>query len=105
VYAIIETGGKQLRVAKGDTVSVERLPGSEGDSVVFDRVLALRRDDGELVLGNPVIEGARATGRIVSEAKSKKVIVFKYKSKVNYRRKRGHRQIGTRVLIEDIVAG
>jgi large subunit ribosomal protein L21 len=84
---------------------VERLPGSEGDSVVFDRVLALRRDDGELVLGNPVIEGARATGRIVSEAKSKKVIVFKYKSKVNYRRKRGHRQIGTRVLIEDIVAG
>lgn len=105
MYAIIETGGKQVRVSKGDVVDVERLEGNEGDSVVFDRILAVKKDDGELKVGDPLVEGASATGKIVKEFKMKKIIVFKYKSKVNERKKRGHRQIKTKVLIEDIVAG
>lgn len=105
MYAIIETGGKQFKVSKGDVLEVERLDGKEGDPVVFDRVLAVRRDDGTLEVGGPTVAGAKATGRIVAEFKSDKVLVFKYKNKVNYRRKRGHRQVQTRVLIEDIVVG
>jgi large subunit ribosomal protein L21 len=105
VYAIIETGGKQFKVSKGDILNVERLTGAEGDSVVFDRVLAVKKDDGEVQVGDPVVKGAQATGKIVTEFKTKKIIVFKYKSKVNERKKRGHRQIQTRVLIEDIIAG
>ncbi len=105
MYAIIETGGKQLKISKGDVIDVERLDGAEGDSVVFDRVLAVKKDDGEMLVGSPVVAGARATGKIVSEFKDDKVLVFKYKNKVNYRRRRGHRQIRTKVLIEDIVAG
>ncbi len=105
MYAIIETGGKQFRVAKGDVIDVERLAGSEGDNVVFDRVLALKRDDGELKVGDPVVPGAKATGKIVTEFKGKKVIAFRYHNKVNLRRKHGHRQTLTKVLIEDIVAG
>ncbi len=102
MYAIIETGGKQFRVTKGDVIDVERLQADEGDEVVFDRVLLLAKDDGEVRVGDPVVEGARAKGKVVSEFKDKKVIVFKYKSKVNYRRKKGHRQVKTRVLIEEI---
>ena len=105
VYAIIVTGGKQHKVSKGEVIDVERLPGKEGDAVVFDRVLAVRKDDGEFRVGDPVVKGAKATGKILAEFKAKKIIVFKYKSKANYRKKRGHRQIQTKVLIEDIVAG
>lgn len=105
VYAIIETGGKQFRVSKGDIVNVERLEGAAGDSVIFDRVLAVKKDDGEVQVGDPLVKGARATGKIVAEFKSPKIIVFKYKSKVNERKKRGHRQFHTKIFIEDIVAG
>ena len=105
MYAIIVTGGKQFKVSKGDILNVERLTGAAGDSVVFDRVLAVKKDDGEVQVGDPVVKGAQATGKIVAEFKAKKIIVFKYKSKVNERKKRGHRQIQTRVLIEDIIAG
>ena len=105
MYAIIVTGGKQHKVSKGEVIDVERLPGQEGDAVVFDRVLAVRKDDGEFRVGDPVVKGAQATGKILAEFKDKKIIVFKYKSKANYRKKRGHRQIQTKVLIEDIVAG
>jgi len=105
MYAIIESGGKQFKVTRGDVIDVERLKAGEGESVVFDRVLALKKDDGELLVGNPVVPGARAVGRIVGEHKARKVIVFKYKSKVNERKKRGHRQVKTKVVVEDIVAG
>lgn len=105
MYAIIVTGGKQFKVSKGDILNVERLAGAAGDSVVFDRVLAVKKDDGEVQVGDPVVKGAQATGKIVTEFKAKKIIVFKYKSKVNERKKRGHRQIQTRILIEDIIAG
>lgn len=102
MYAIIETGGKQFRVTEGDVIDVERLQADEGDEVVFDRVLLLAKDDGEIKVGDPVVKGAHAKGKVVCEFKDKKVIVFKYKSKVNYRRKKGHRQVKTRVLIEKI---
>lgn len=105
MYAIIEAGGKQYKVAKGDLIDVERLAGDVDGNVVFERVLAVGKDDGELKVGSPVVKGAVAKGKIVSEFKDDKVTVFKYKNKVNYRRKKGHRQIKTRVLIEDIVAG
>jgi len=105
VYAIIETGGKQFKVSKGDVLRVERLTGEEGSNVVFDRVLAVKTDQGEMKVGNPLVPGASATGRILAEVKDKKVIVFKYKPKVNYRKKQGHRQIKTKVIIEEINAG
>ncbi len=105
MYAIIETGGKQVRVSKGDVLDVERLPGEQGSTVIFDRVLVVKKDNGEVKVGSPFVPGAKATAKIIEEFKDDKVIVFKYKSKVNYRRKKGHRQIKTKVKIEDIDAG
>jgi len=81
VYAIIETGGKQYRVSKGDVIDVERLAGDEGDEIVFDRVLAVGRDDGTFQVGSPVVEGATCRGKIVSEFKDKKVIGPKFASR------------------------
>jgi large subunit ribosomal protein L21 len=101
VEAIIETGGKQFRVAQGDTITVEKLPVEKGQEVVFERVLTVHKD-GELMVGRPVVDGAKVVGKIVEHGKDKKIIVFKYKAKKNYRRKQGHRQPLTRVLIEKI---
>ncbi|MDI3299131.1 MAG: 50S ribosomal protein L21 [Bacillota bacterium] len=107
MYAIIEAGGKQYRVSEGDLLDVDRLDGDAGAEVDFDRVLALSPSDeegGEFRLGTPVIEGARVRARIVAQMKAPKIIVFKFKPKVNYRRKSGHRQPFTRVRIEKIEA-
>ena len=104
MYAIIETGGKQLRVGQGDVVRVEKLAAEVGQTVTFDRVLALSQEDGQLVVGKPVVTGARAVGKVLAQAKGPKILVFKYKSKVNYRRRQGHRQPYTRVQIEKIEA-
>jgi large subunit ribosomal protein L21 len=101
--AIIETGGKQFRVAEGDTIAVEKLPAEAGAEVVFDRVLTVNKD-GELTVGRPVVAGARVVGKVLEHGKARKIIVFKYKAKKNYRRKQGHRQPLTRVLIEKIEA-
>ncbi len=105
MYAIIESGSKQYKVAKGDVIAVERVAGQQGDTIVFDRVLAVKTDDGQVKVGDPVVKGAKATGKLVEEFKGKKVLVFHYKNKVNERRKRGHRQIHSKILIEDIDAG
>lgn len=101
--AIIETGGKQFRVAEGDTITVEKLPEEAGEQVVFDRVLTVSKED-ELMVGRPVVEGAKVVGKVLEHGKDRKIIVFKYKAKKNYRRKQGHRQPLTRVLIEKIEA-
>jgi len=103
VYAIIETGGKQYRVSEGDEVLVEKLDIAEGEKVVFDRVLAVVKK-GELVVGTPMVSGAKVTGKVVSQGKGKKILVFKYKAKANYRRRQGHRQPFTKVVIEKIKA-
>ena len=100
-YAIIETGGKQYRVAEGDVIFIEKLDAAENDTVTFDKVLAVTGDDGN-TFGTPVIEGATVTGKVVKNGKSKKVIVYKMHPKKNYRRKQGHRQPYTKVEIASI---
>jgi large subunit ribosomal protein L21 len=103
MYAIIETGGKQYKVQEGDTIFVEKLNANEGDTVTFDRVLAVSKEDG-LVAGSPVVSGATVTAKVEKHVKGQKIIVFKYKPKKNYRRKQGHRQPYTKVVIEKIQA-
>ena len=101
-YAVIKTGGKQYRVQPGDTLDVELLS-NEVDSVAeFGEVLAVSRD-GELTVGAPVVAGAKVIAQVQSHYKDRKVIVYKYKAKTRYRRKRGHRQAYTRLVIQDIL--
>jgi large subunit ribosomal protein L21 len=103
MYAIIETGGKQYKVQPGDAIYVEKLNANVGDVVTFDRVLAVSKEDG-FVTGAPVIAGAQVSGKVEKHGKGEKIIVFKYKPKKNYRRKQGHRQPYTKVVIENIQA-
>ena len=103
-YAIFKTGGKQYRVQPGDVLDVELLPLAVGDSAEFNEVLALS-DGGEVTFGAPVVVGAKVVAQVQSHYKDKKLIVFKYKAKTRYRRKRGHRQNYTRLVIQDIQAG
>lgn len=102
IYAIVRTGGKQYRVAPGDTLDVERLPAEEGSTVELDQVLLVANDNGVKV-GEPTVEGAKVIAEVVGEKKDRKIIVFKYKPKVRYRRKKGHRQLHTRLAIREIV--
>ena len=103
MYAIIKTGGKQYRVAEGYVITVEKLAANEGDAVTFDEVLTVVKDD-EVVVGKPVVEGAKVTAKVEAQGKDKKILVFKYKAKSNYRRRQGHRQPFTKVVIEKIEA-
>ena len=103
-YAIFKTGGKQYRVQPGDVLDVELLPLAVGDSAEFNEVLALSAG-GEVTFGAPVVAGAKVVAQVQSHYKDKKLMVFKYKAKTRYRRKRGHRQNYTRLVIQDIQAG
>ncbi|MEW5761629.1 MAG: 50S ribosomal protein L21 [Bacillota bacterium] len=103
MYAVIETGGKQYRVAEGDTIFVDRLPGEPGQEVVFERVLLVSSPENTKV-GQPTVAGASVVGKVLRHGRARKIIVFKYKPKKNYRRTRGHRQVYTQVLIEKIRA-
>ena len=100
-YAVIKTGGKQYRVKPGDTLDVELLPNPVDSLAEFSEVLALS-DGGEVTIGAPLVAGAKVTAQILSHYKDRKLMVFKYKAKTRYRRKRGHRQSYTRLLIQDI---
>jgi large subunit ribosomal protein L21 len=104
IYAVIEIGGKQYKVAPKQTIEVERLGVPEGETVELDRVLFIG-GDGDTLVGNPIIKGAKVMATCLGEAKGDKAIVFKYKSKVRYRRKKGHRQTYTRILVNEIVKG
>ena len=101
MYAVIETGGKQYRVQEGDVITIEKLNVEAGDKVNFDKVLVLA-DDKDLKVGTPYVAGAAVTGEVVENGKAKKVIVFKYKSKKDYRKKQGHRQPYTMVKIDSL---
>ncbi len=101
MYAVIETGGKQLNVEVGKSYRVEKLNVSEGDTVEFDRVLMVSNGD-DLKIGNPVVEGAKVKATVEAQGKGKKVIVYKFKAKKNFRKKKGHRQPFTQVKIEAI---
>ncbi|SHG88429.1 50S ribosomal protein L21 [Tepidibacter thalassicus] len=103
MYAIVETGGKQYKVSEGDVIFVEKLEANEGDVVTLDKVLACSKD-GNLVVGNPVVDGANVEAKVLKQGKAKKIIVFKYKPKKDYRRKQGHRQPYTKLVIEKINA-
>ncbi len=101
MYAVIETGGKQYKVSEGDTLFIEKLETAEGETVTFDKVLAVA--DGENVkFGAPTVEGATVEANVVKNGKAKKIYVFKMKRKKNYRRKKGHRQPFTKVEITKI---
>ena len=102
MYAVIETGGKQYRVQEGDTLYVEKLDVEEGQKFTFDKVLILS-NEGELTAGSPYVEGAKVEADVLTQGKAKKIIVFKYKAKKNYKKKQGHRQPFTKVQIAKIV--
>ncbi|TDL98214.1 50S ribosomal protein L21 [Macrococcus brunensis] len=102
MFAIIETGGKQLKVEQGQEIWVEKLNAEEGATFTFDKVLMV---GGESVkVGSPVVEGATVTAKVEKHGRGKKVTVFKYKPKKNYKRKQGHRQPYTKLTIEAINA-
>ncbi|WEG14058.1 50S ribosomal protein L21 [Pullulanibacillus sp. KACC 23026] len=102
MYAIIETGGKQLKVEEGQTVYIEKLTAEPGESVTFDKVLFVGGD--QVKVGQPLVEGATVTAKVEDHGRDKKIVVFKFKAKKNYRRKQGHRQPYTKVTIEKINA-
>lgn len=102
MYAVIESGGKQYRVEPGDVVRLERLPAEPQQELTFDRVLLVANGD-KVSVGTPYLEGARVLATVLGHEKGRKVVVFKYKPKKNYHRKRGHRQWHTLVAVKDIV--
>lgn len=103
MYAIIQTGGKQYKVEEGQVIRVEKLDNEAGETVEFDQVKLVSTDNG-LKVGTPTVEGAKVTAEVVAQGKGKKVIVFKYKPKNNFRKKNGHRQPYTAVQIKSIEA-
>ena len=103
-YAIVKTGGKQYRVKPGDVIDVEKLPSEEGSAVALTDVLALSRD-GEVMFGAPLVPDASVIAQVREHDRDDKIIVFKYKRKVRYRRKKGHRQHYTRLAITAIMLG
>lgn len=101
MYAVIETGGKQYRVAKNQQIEVERLDAEPGSTVAFESVLLVEGEDGVKV-GAPLLEGAKVSGEVVAQSRAPKILVFKKKRRTNYRRRAGHRQHQTVVRITDI---
>ncbi len=101
MFAVIETGGKQYKVNEGDVIFVEKLEAEAGDTVTFDRVLALSDGDG-IRTGSPILDGAKVTANVVKNGKAKKIYVMTYKPKKNEKKKNGHRQPYTKVQIEKI---
>lgn len=102
MYAIIETGGKQLKVEEGQAIYIEKLDVEAGESVTFDKVLFVGGEN--VKVGSPVVAGATVTAKVEKQGHQKKIIVFKYKAKKNNRKKQGHRQPYTKVVIEKINA-
>ncbi len=102
MYAIIETGGKQVKVAVGETIYVEKLNAEAGETVTFDKVVLVSKDS--LTVGQPYVKGATVTAKVEKQGRGKKIIVFKYRAKKNYRKKQGHRQSYTKLVVESIKA-
>ena len=103
MYAVLTTGGKQYRVQEGDVLFVEKLNAEVDSTVELTEVLAVAKD-GEIKVGAPVVEGAKVVAKVLAQGKAKKAVVFKYKRKKDYRRKNGHRQPYTKIVIEKIEA-
>lgn len=103
MYAIIRVGNRQYRAETGTAIDVERLPNEIGEDIVIEDVL-LVGDDDNTVIGQPLVEGATVTAQVEEQFRGDKIIVFKYRQRTNYRRKRGHRQYYTRLRINEIKA-
>lgn len=104
MFAVVETGSKQYKVAPGQTIRVDKLEGAENDEVRLEKVLLVSGDNG-VTLGTPTVAGAAIRATIVSQGKGEKIRIFKYKSKKRYRRTMGHRSLITTLKIEEIVQG
>ncbi|MBI1961293.1 MAG: 50S ribosomal protein L21 [Parcubacteria group bacterium] len=105
MIAVIRTGGKQYKVAEGDTIKVEKLGAEKGASVEFNEVLLVGDADGaNLTIGTPLVSGAKVIATVLDQGRAKKIDVIKYKRKIRYRKKYGHRQAYTKVKIEKITA-
>ena len=102
MYAVIKTGGKQYRVNEGDTLRVEKLAGAVGDSLDFDQVLMIGGD--KVAVGRPFVSGAKVSAQILRQDRARKVIVYKFRRRKNYRRKNGHRQPFTELKVTAISA-
>lgn len=102
MHAIVETGGKQYRVKEGDTIYVEKLDLKENDTYDLSSVLAIFENESNIKFGSPYVEGAKVRVSCVAQVKGKKIVVFKYKPKKDYRRKNGHRQPYTKIRIDKI---
>ena len=103
-YAVFRSGSRQYRVSVGDSLRIDRIPQEAGESIEFNQVLFLNKN-GQATIGAPLVKGAKVKATIVQHGRDKKVIVFKYKPKVRYRRKTGHRQGYTEISVERIVVG
>ncbi|MBI4319074.1 MAG: 50S ribosomal protein L21 [Chloroflexi bacterium] len=103
MYAVVETGGRQYKVSEGQVIEVERIQAEPGQTIELDRVLLV--SDDQVAIGQPTVPGAKVIAKVIGEGKGEKIIVFRYKPKVRYRRKLGHRQTYTHLAIEEIVPG
>ena len=104
MYAILNTGGKQYKVSVGEILKGEKLTADVDTTVEFSEVLAVANDEGKLTIGTPIVEGAKITAKVIGHGKAKKIVVFKFKAKKDFRKKQGHRQAFTKILIESIEA-
>ncbi|HHW62109.1 MAG TPA: 50S ribosomal protein L21 [Syntrophomonadaceae bacterium] len=104
MYAVIATGGKQYKVEEGELLKVEKLDAEPGEKVTLDQVLMVKDDNGTLKVGDPLVKGASVVAEVIEQGRGKKIVVYKYKKRKNYRRKQGHRQAYTRIKIEKIEA-
>ncbi len=103
MYAVIVSGGKQYKVSEGDSIEVEKIPGNIGERVEIKEVLMISTDEG-VKIGTPYLENAKVIGEIVEQGKGKKIIVFKSKRRKGYRKKKGHRQLLTKLKIKEIIS-
>ncbi len=102
MYAVIQTGGKQYRVSEGNILKIEKLAAEAGEKLVIDQVLMLNDENGNVKIGNPLVNDAKVTVEVIEQGKGKKITVFKYKRRKNYRKKQGHRQPYTKIKVEKI---
>ena len=102
MYAVIKTGGKQYKVSEGEVLSFEKIKGDKGDTISFDEVLLVSKDE-DVKVGAPFVEGAKVTGEIISQIRAPKITVFKMKRRKGYSKKTGHRQDLTSLKIKEIV--
>ena len=102
MFVILETGGKQYRVSEGNTINVEKLGADEGNKVILNKVLFVQKDNGEIIVGQPVVENVEVEAEVVENYREDKVIIFKKRKRKNSRRKNGHRQEKTYLKILNI---